>query len=1206
MKRTKRLLSLILIFALLFSTFEMVKFSAATDDTKYSKKYLQNGSFEDYSFDGLYSQPIKANVKYWDTTATDDKLEFFKGNSDKYHFKVTASNYSGKTEYLQVADGEIAAELNATQESTIYQRIKTFSGSTYTWGLYHRGRARTDRMVLFIGPEQYEYVDDNTKKAVDPSKPSTKGSDQFVRITRWLSKQYGIEYPDKGCSRKYIVYSKPFGEKGTFKDEDPDNENNNISLVETEEINQEWSVWVISSPYCKTNEENGKNGWSKYGTRLYEEGEEDFNDIIKGAGSKIGYDCTYTVPNGQTNTLFAFCSLSSGQEDKDDITYGNLLDGIKFDLYQPISSSITPGGIGGAQSDKLEITSNIIINGKSMHSVLSDGEECTIYTQKYNDGKLQECKFVGAYVTTYNDEGRSNTIFATPYEGDPSELTEEQKKNHFLRSNYVDDEGRAWQYEYEVSVESPVSIHLIYTKAPFVLYDSNGGKDYYFSPDNIQGGNLVGFGEYFIQLKDVVGGVEKPKDTSSYYKNNYTVEQTGSVEPGFYISHAALPNDKWDKNSDGTSPNKFCGWSISNGDEKQVILPGEHKVIYNPTEIINSGVVSFTDKNGNQLTDSEGNNIGNLQLDASNGITLTALWKFYHRAQAQTYTYNDEGKKWEFVNSAVGGYVDVTMMPDGSSNDDVKRYTQTVDDKDRVECVDAAGNAGDTIMFKATPDYENNYAFVGWYYREKQDDGTYKDELISVSSSVAVTVEEGKFNTYYARFQKKSNPVIFKYTSTGSVDGYNYYDITDVNRYGKYHQEVPFGATATKPTDDSMSVKTWFTSPTERGTEYIFDFENTPITKQTVLYAGPSFSYNYFNYFKLKEPWYINTYGTVKINGEYIDLINDKNVSDYNVYILKGTLDESAPNPSYIKENATMKVGKSVDNDKLIYNKLTNSGKTFNRAGVKFNDFYLFNMKTPVWVVFDFTYNGVKYTSTVKDRCLYNNITTYLQEASNGYYTDYPPEIQDKLREAQTVLLNSIKDIYDASPSDITEPTPYYAGATFDKSDYLPATEDNPYTFESTTAIRNIEPWGLKYSITVKNEENQIVTNFDDYGAVVFTDKDRVFDENSVNIDDLLDNENSVMYSKSKNNIYGENGEIEVCYVNNMLALDFDKNTYAVFFVKDSNGKCYYSNVVSNSYNSIAEQDTSDNAAISRAILNYSRALINYTELVKQPEGNNS
>lgn len=1188
MKRTKRLISLILIFALLFSTLEMVRFSASTTDTRYSVKHLQNGNFEEnvgnYKFSSNYAQPNKTSVPYWDTTAygsngNNGMFEFFKSGSA--HFDVTEKKYPNNPEYLNVAESNVAAELNAEEESTIYQRINTVSGSTYTWGLYHRGRDTTDRMVLIIGPEQ----------PVDPSKPSKSGQDQFVRITNWLKTQYGVNYPETGCSKKYTVYSKPFAASGKFVNENSD-ENKNISLIETDEINQEWSVWVISSPYCNTKGESttesginkieSVNGWSAYGTNSIN----NFDDIIKGASSSLGYDCTYTVPKGQTNTIFAFCSYSSGRLSGNTViaapTFGNLLDGINFDLYQPISSSITPGGIAGAET--IKITSDII-TGKSMHSVIRDGEHCTLYTKKYEE-TLTDCTFTGAYVTVNNADGTSVTTFRDIYEGDISKLTEaeieELAKTHFIKTSYTDVAGETWNYYTKIAVESPVSVHLIYTKAPFVLYDSNGGKDYYFSPDNKDGGNLVGFGNSFQKVfhKNADGTIIYV-DTSDYYRNNTGgTEEEPEVELGFYYSHAALPNEKWDKNS-----SKFCGWSVLDNSGNQIILNGEHTVTYDSTTG-NGGIVSFKDGE---------NVINGLLLDATHGVTLTALWKFVNRAQAQTY--NSETSEYE--DSAVGGYVEETLIPDDLRESDVSVHT---DSNGKVDRIDAAADAGDIIMFKATSDYKNDYVFKGWYCKN-QETGQY--ELRSVSSSIAVTVEEGKLNTYYARFQKKSNPVIFKYTQNGSVDDYDYYDKTDDLRFGKYYQEVPLGATATQPTGDTKNVKIWFTSPTERGTEYVFDF-STPIKKETILYAGPTFAYNYFNFFKLKEPWYINTYGTVKVDGKYIDLKNDPDVTDYNVYMLKGNLGESAPTPSYIKSNSTIKVGKSKNSEKLIYNTLTNTSGKFNRAGTTFSDFYLFNMKTPVWVVFDFTYKGVKYTSTVKDRCLYNNITTYMKEAANGLYTDYPPEIQDKLREAQTVLLNSIKDIYDASPSDITEPTPYYAGATFDKSDYLPATEDNPYTFESTTAIRNIEPWGLKYSITVKNEENQIVTNFDDYGAVVFTDKDRVFGENSVNIDDLLDNENSVMYSKSNNNIYGENGEIEVCYVNNMLALDFDKNTYAVFFVKDSNGKCYYSNVVSNSYNSIAEQDTSDNAAISRAILNYSRALINYTELVKQPEGNNS
>ena len=1199
MKRTKRLISLILIFALLFSTLEMVRFSASTTDTRYSKKHLQNGSFEEnsdaYKFSSKYSQPVKTNVPYWDTTAygsngSNGMFEFFENGSA--HFTVTQNDSNLKTnpDYQNVADGAVAAELNADEVSTIYQRINTVSGSTYTWGLSHRGRDTTDRMVLFIGPEQ----------PVDPSKPSKSGEDQFVKITSWLKKQYGVNYPETGCSHKYTVYSKPFAERGGFVNGDTNDDNNNFSLIKTDEINQEWSVWVISSPYCNTSADTNQavNGWSKYGTNV----SNDFDDIIKGASCSLGYDCTYTVPKGQTKTIFAFCSYSSQRSLNGKPTgkleyaptYGNLLDDINFDLYQPISTSITEGGIGSAGTENPDMSyvtiKSDIISGNALNSIILDGQECTIYTKQYNDGNIRDCKFQGAYITVNQDDGTPVTQFLNVYQGnDINRLTDEQlkelSKTYFIPKK-VEVDNKEWDYYCTITVSTPVTVHLIYTKAPYVLYDSNGGKTYKFSPDNSVGGNLIGFADSYQEVYD---DDNNKINTTGYYSNCVFNGGTSEDEPitvsekGKYTSHSAHPNEKWEKDS-----SQFCGWSVKDSNGKQIILNGVHTVTYDPTTGTGGDVV-FKDSD---------NTITGLTLDASHGVTLTAVWKFIHRAQAQTYDENTNS----FEDSAVGGTVEETLIPNALRGSDVKERYQTVDGKSRIVSVDAAANAGDIIMFKATSDYKNDYVFKGWYCKNSKT-GEY--ELRSVSSSIAVTVEEGKLNTYYARFQKKSNPVIFKYTQTGSFDGYDYYDKTVDLRFGKYYQEVPLGATATKPTGGSPSVNTWFTSPTERGTEYVFDF-STPIYKETILYAGPSFAYNYFNYFRLKEPWYINTYGTVKVDGKYIDLKNDPDVTDYNVYMLKGTLDESAPLPSYIKENATMRVGKSVNSDELIYNTVTKTGYTFNRAGTTFNDFYLFNMKTHVWVVFDFTYKGVKYTSTVKDRCLYNNITTYIKEAENGYYTDYPPDAQDKLRKAQTVLLNSIRAIYDASPSDITEPTPYYAGATFNKENYKPAAEANPYTFESTTAIRNIEPWGLKYSF---NLVGQTVTDFADYGAIIMTDTAKAFNE-SVTVDDLLNNENSVMYSKSKNNIYdGLNGKTEVYYVNNMLALDFDKNTYAVFFVKNREGKTYYSNVVSNSYNSIVESidenNTSNDAKISKSIMNYSKALINYTNLVKKAESEN-
>lgn len=1187
MKKRNAFIALTLSFALLISTFSIGIVNASTTETKYSVKHLQNGSFEEnienYTFKNTYTQPKKSIVPYWDTTAYGGVFEFFQTNGS-YHFNVTKKKYPSNPEYTLVSDGEIAAELNADEESSIYQRIKTVSGSTYTWGLDHRGRDRTDRMVLIIGPEQ----------PVDPAKNAKAGQDQFIRITKWLKTQYAVEYPEIGCSKKYTVYSKPFAANGKFLNESSD-EDLNISLVETSEINQEWSLWVISSPYCNTAAEGTKNGWSRYGTNATD----DFEDIMKGATSSLGYDCTYTVPKGQTNTLFAFCSYSSGRETKDDPTYGNLLDGINFDLYQPMTTSSTAGGIGGVNIENQDLSQvtvkSDIVSGDALNSVILDGQYCNLYTAVYNDDKLKDCIFAGAYVTINNDDGTSVTKFIKPYEGDTSSLTQEEldelAKSYFIRKDITDSEtGREWQYYYRFQVYSPISISLIYTKAPFVLYDSNGGNEYYFSPDNVDGGNLVGFGDHFqkVFLRENESGEKEYLDTSAYYYNYTCVFDEDdnivydSVVPGKYISHAALPNSAWETDGDGSSPHKFCGWSVIGDDGKQVILDGEHTITYNPNDG-NGGMISFTDST---------NTIDDIQLDASHGVTLTALWKFVHRAQAQTYN-EDTGI---FENSAVGGTIEETLIPDDLRDSDVKEYLQTVNGVDRVECIDAAGNAGDKIMFRAKPDYENQYMFLGWYYREKQPDGSYEEVLRSTSSSIAVTIEEGKLNTYYARFQKVTAPVVFYYSPTGATSDYAYYEADSTNTYGKYFQNVTVGKKPVKPTGDSMSVTTWYTSPTERSAEYIFNFNEDRIYDVTELYAGPTHAFNYYNFFRFREPWSISVFGTLKFNGQYIDLLNDANVTDYNIYILKGNVGDAVPTAAEIKSNSkTLKVGKSINSNRIISNSTTGTGQSFNRIGILYNDFGIYNMKAPVWVVFDYTYNGIKYTSTVKDRCLYNDINVYMND-NNKIYTTYPAADQEQHRNLQTALLNNIKSMYDAVASlNITEATGYRSGVDASGMTYDSA-NDNVYTFSSSTAIRNIEPWGFKYTFSV---DDYTITDFADYGAIVLADKDSVIDKESVTVNDLLNNK-AQMFSMSNGNIYMEDAsnEVDVYFVDGVYATDFDKDVYAVFFVKDNDGNVYYSDIVCNSYNSIAAADESENAAISQSIIDYSVALKDYTEFV--------
>lgn len=1187
MKRFRKLLSVLLSVVLILSTFGGMQIQAATPDTRYSHKYLQNGGFEEnaenYKFSSYYTQPFKANVPYWDTTAygNDGKngmFEFFKAGAA--HF-----NLSSKDNRV-VAEREVAAELNADEVSTIYQRIETVSGSTYTWGLDHRGRDTTDTMVLFIGPEQY----DESGNVIDPSKPSKTGQDQFVKMTDWLKTQYGVSYPKTGCSQKYTIYSKPFDKNGKFLNESA-KADENFSMTKTAECNQEWNLWVISSSNENKDPDTTKaiKGWSKYGTNCYNENDDSYNDVINGAGSKLGYDCTYTVPKGQTKTLFAFTSYSSGRLINGSITpertFGNLLDDINFKLYQPISSSITDGGTGGANVGNATIT-NDIQNGNMFYTTVNDGNECTIHT-KVTDGDTGHV-FQGAYVTVFDDAGNPTTKFVEVYPKNTSGLTEEEmlelSKTYFMPDDYYQHEGgERWDFFYTVKVDSPVHIHMMYTKAPYVLYDSNGGEPYQWTQDNSVGGNLVGFSDSFKGLEGVNSkGYYEDVIVKTIDNDDGTVSK--EITPGFYKSHAALPNSKWLTNDSGVG-SKFLGWTFNYSStdgsgvttEKIVTVAGEHTVTYAPNET-EQGAVTISDSN---------NNISGLTLDASNGITLTAQWQFGYTAQAQTLLGHAlETQTYE--NSDVGGWVEETFINDRSNVTDHKAdYTPN-----RTERTDAYGSVGEKIIFRATPDSANNYVFDGWY--TKESDGSYK--LVTTAPTLAITVEEGKSTTYYARFKTKTVPVIFHYSASGSKDDYVYYDADADNKYGKYFQEVVYNKKAIKPTGDSKKVTMWFTSPTERSVEKLFNF-NTPITKETHLYASPSFGFNFFNHFEFTEPRAVDTYATVKVNGKYIDLKNDTDVTDYNIYISKGALGDTAPNSTEIKTmSGVKKYGKKINSGSIIFNSTTTVGQRFNRIGVTYADLEMQTMRFPVWVNFDFTYKGIQYTAPVYDRSLYNNIQMYKLAENQQYYTSYPKDAQDDVKALHEATVDTLVNLADtAQEANLGEPTAYAVSCDVDGLVFDEASANENYTFSSSTAVRNIEPWGFKYSFSV-NEKN--VTDFDDYGAVVLTDNDSKYDSN-ITVSDIINDSNSVMFSFGKDNVYLSDDEqsIEVYYCENITSDNFDKITYVVFFVKDGDSY-YYSSVVANSYNEILDKDVDNTFA--PLIRNYSQTYKTYINTIAE------
>ncbi|MCA9196168.1 MAG: hypothetical protein KDA87_01475 [Planctomycetales bacterium] len=107
---------------------------------------LINGSFEQPNIDDKSPVPLNvwfnSNVKSvtyldedvpgWHTTATDHKIELWQ------------SGFSGVT----AAEGRQFAELNAEQQSTLYQIIDVHPNSTLAFEFFHRGRSGTDTMQV--------------------------------------------------------------------------------------------------------------------------------------------------------------------------------------------------------------------------------------------------------------------------------------------------------------------------------------------------------------------------------------------------------------------------------------------------------------------------------------------------------------------------------------------------------------------------------------------------------------------------------------------------------------------------------------------------------------------------------------------------------------------------------------------------------------------------------------------------------------------------------------------------------------------------------------------------------------------------------------------------------------------------------------------------------------------------------------------------
>ena len=239
--------------------------------------------------------------------------------------------------------------------------------------------------------------------------------------------------PRDGCSQRITVYSKKFDENGGFLN-NPGNESP-FSTAPSNLYTETWSVWIIAT---------GNQSWGSYGTH-----NSNYNPL-KGIGGGIG--CSYTVPVGQKETTFAFCSYSSSGSGG--LTVGNLLDNITFSLYHNVTFTTTAGGEGTVSAEIQGTTQTVDFSDKNAIDVpVRNNREMTLTAPATADSGVTT--FVGAYITQHSTDG-SSTKFVDKSEWTPNGTT----------------------YTYTGTVTAPTDVVLVFVRSPAVTYDANGGDRY--------------------------------------------------------------------------------------------------------------------------------------------------------------------------------------------------------------------------------------------------------------------------------------------------------------------------------------------------------------------------------------------------------------------------------------------------------------------------------------------------------------------------------------------------------------------------------------------------------------------------------------------------------------------------------------------------------------------------------------------------------
>lgn len=739
MKMSERVYAVLLSLCLVVGMGAGLTYASADGDRK-----LQNGSFEEkQTFTKDYIQTSQNDVPSWNTTATDGRIELFRENKNTYF-----SN--GVT--LKPSAGTYAAELNADEESTLYQVVKTTPSSVYEWGLDHGARNGADTMALIIGPNQ----------SVKPSKTGKSGRDQFMQMVDWLIKQGKTSVKTSaGLGEQLTVYSKKFAASGTFADNAG---NNAFSLTPSTIYTEEWHIWIMASVSATS----GTNPWNSYGSNA--EGSAGSSTGSGGTDLDLNKYYLYTVPAGQTETLFGFVSVGyvkSPTTPEKAKTYGNFLDGINFQLYHPLSGSSTAhgsaviggsdgttGGEGGSGSGH-----KVTVDDK-LATYVTDGEALKIQAIVKKADADNGCEFVGLYYTTQDTNGKPVTKLLQKAGNeieDNGSLTDEQKKGKWVKSTNAD--GDFIYTYYLEGLTSPTDLHFVFIKNPTVTYDPNGGKEYVVERrhNTEEAANVYSF-------KPVAG-------------KDYTF-----IPP--YVSHAAEgQNDGW----------KFMGWlltgdtvtdipagtnQVNAGQLGSLLLPAVHTVACDYAIKtasaersaqyfkIYGGNISLTEarnQDNDKVTGVTWTDSGQTKAYANvhNGLTMVAQWRWRQAFIPQV------GSGTNYTDSANGGTVEITSVTDKSDTNYNAAYNAN-----GGKSYHAATD--ETITAKATA--KDGFTFEGWY--------DASGNLITTNATYTYTETKESVNTYYARFSGSVTQTYIRQVKNGDT----WVDTTDdkIGTLGRY------------------------------------------------------------------------------------------------------------------------------------------------------------------------------------------------------------------------------------------------------------------------------------------------------------------------------------------------------------------------------------------------------------------------------------